>query len=106
MRDRKGWLCSYLEAFNAQSTNTSPCDPSRQEEENSYKLQSYFGYSFEAYSTTSGKAKPSKTAKDKTKKKKKDIAVNTNVQWCCVVKSKIGKVRLYMGGEVDCVEGK
>lgn len=80
----------------------------RQEEEKSWAQQSYFGYSFEAYSTTDDKTKSSKTASDKAKKKKRpaDIAVNTNVQWCCVVKGKIGNVRLYMGGEVDCVDGQ
>jgi RAT1-interacting protein len=79
----------------------------RQEEEKSRAQQSYFGYSFEAFSTTDSKTNPSKVA-DKTKKKKipADISVNTNVQWCCVVKAKIGSVRLYMGGEVDCVDGK
>ncbi|CAG8736800.1 2008_t:CDS:2, partial [Acaulospora colombiana] len=29
--------------------------------------------------------------------------VNTNEQWCSVVKGKLGDFRLVMGGEVDCV---
>jgi RAT1-interacting protein len=32
--------------------------------------------------------------------------VDTNEQWCCIAKSKIGHRRLYMGGEIDCVEGE
>ncbi|KAJ9124109.1 hypothetical protein QFC22_000904 [Naganishia vaughanmartiniae] len=80
----------------------------RIEEEKGYKQQSYFGYSFEAFSITDVLPKSGKTAQEKAKKRKRpsDISVNTNVQWCCVAKSKIGPVRLYMGGEVDCVEGQ
>lgn len=77
--------------------------PFRLEEEQSYKQQSYFGYSYEAYATTSDKTA---TVEKSKKKREMSVAVNTNVQWCCVVKSKIGNVRLYMGGEVDCVEGE
>jgi len=33
--------------------------------------------------------------------------VDTNVQWCSVVKTKIGNnIRLILGGEVDCVKGE
>ncbi|KAK1222891.1 decapping endonuclease targeting mRNA [Marasmius sp. AFHP31] len=31
--------------------------------------------------------------------------VNTNVQWCSVVKTKLGDMRIIIGGEVDCVKG-
>ena len=31
--------------------------------------------------------------------------MNTNVQWCSVVKTKLGNTRLVIGGEVDCVRG-
>ncbi|KAJ9109885.1 hypothetical protein QFC19_001864 [Naganishia cerealis] len=70
----------------------------RIEEEKAYKQQSYFGYSFEAFSTTDVKPKAGKTALEKAKKRKRpsEIAVNTNVQWCCVVKSKIG-VKIEVG---------
>ena len=30
--------------------------------------------------------------------------MNTNVQWCHIVKTKLGSNRIIMGGEVDCVE--
>jgi len=30
--------------------------------------------------------------------------VNTNVQWCSIVKTKLGDHRLILGGEVDCVD--
>lgn len=31
--------------------------------------------------------------------------VNTNVQWCSVVKTKLDNIRVLCGGEVDCVRG-
>jgi hypothetical protein len=31
--------------------------------------------------------------------------VNTNVQWCSVVRTKLGDTRVVIGGEVDCVKG-
>ena len=30
--------------------------------------------------------------------------MKTNVQWCHIVKTKLGDNRIVMGGEVDCVE--
>lgn len=61
------------------------------------KLWGYYGYSFESYCTTS----------------KRDFGpgddpwdgnVNTNVQWCNVVKTRLGaSERIIIGGEVDCV---
>ena len=32
--------------------------------------------------------------------------VDTNVQWCSVVKTKLGNHRMVIGGEVDCVRGE
>ena len=31
--------------------------------------------------------------------------MDTNVQWCSVVKTKLGDTRIVIGGEVDCVRG-
>ncbi|GHJ88422.1 hypothetical protein NliqN6_4824 [Naganishia liquefaciens] len=109
--DRDSWEMNAL-AFDGnvylEDHVTRDAKMKRQEEEKSWAQQSYFGYSFEAFATTDTKPKTGKAAADKVKKKKRpsDISVNTNVQWCCVVKGKIGNVRLYMGGEVDCVEGE
>ena len=30
--------------------------------------------------------------------------MNTNVQWCHIMKTKLGNNRIIIGGEVDCVE--
>lgn len=61
--------------------------------------QTYFGYAFESYATT-----PLPTAKVNESGWSGDI--NTNVQWACVVKSRIGNTPLIMAGEVDCVDGQ
>ena len=67
-----------------------------------HRRQIYYGYAFESYCTTS------------TPGHRKDASshvpgwggdVNTNVQWCSVVKTKLGDRRIVIGGEVDCVRG-
>ena len=66
------------------------------------RLQSYYGYAFESYSTSSmpdSRQDPNRTSKGWSGD------VNTNVQWCSVVKTKLGNSRLLIGGEVDCVRG-
>jgi len=68
-----------------------------------HRRQTYYGYAFESYCTTS------------TPGHREDASshvpgwggdVNTNVQWCSVVKTKLGDRRIVIGGEVDCVRGK
>jgi RAT1-interacting protein len=61
--------------------------------ESSYKLQSYYGYSFEAFSTSPPSSTSSPTFSPP----------NTNVQWCSIVKTNLGGFRTILGGEVDCV---
>ena len=61
--------------------------------ESSYKLQSYYGYSFEAFSTMEPSASSPPVFSPP----------NTNVQWCSVVKTNLGGFRAIVGGEVDCV---
>lgn len=85
------------------------CSPlsHRQEEDAKFAGQSYQGYAFEAYSTHEypPDAIPSE-AEDPAQPPGWSSLVNTNEQWCCVVKSGIEDVRLYMAGEVDCVEAE
>lgn len=65
-----------------------------------HRLQSYYGYAFESYCTSS-------TAERRDERSSRwGGDVNTNVQWCGVVKTKLGNRRIIMGGEVDCVRGK
>jgi len=65
-----------------------------------HRLQSYYGYAFESYCTS-----PS------LQRQNAEVPgwggdVDTNIQWCCVAKTKLGDTRLVIGGEVDCVRGK
>ena len=63
------------------------------------RRMTYYGYSFESFCTREESSPP-------------DTGdgwggdVNTNVQWCSVVKTKLGNTRIIIGGEVDCVRGK
>lgn len=67
-----------------------------------HRLQTYYGYAFESYCTSDGHARETKSS---------DPVgwggnVDTNVQWCSVVRTKLGNTRLLIGGEVDCVRGQ
>ncbi|KZW02878.1 RAI1-domain-containing protein [Exidia glandulosa HHB12029] len=72
------------------------------------RLQTYFGYSFESYCTSE---KPPRTM-TREEHDERDWAggwggdVNTNVQWCSVVKTKLDNIRVLCGGEVDCVRDR
>jgi RAT1-interacting protein len=60
-----------------------------------HRLQTYYGYSFESWCTAYAPGARPGWGGD----------VNTNVQWCSVVKTKLGDTRVVIGGEVDCVRG-
>ncbi|TFY53787.1 hypothetical protein EVJ58_g9248 [Rhodofomes roseus] len=68
-----------------------------------HRLQSYYGYSFEAWSTSS---RPGVCERMEGHPEGWGGDVDTNVQWCCVVKTKLGDTRLVIGGEVDCAREK
>ncbi|WFD30352.1 decapping endonuclease targeting mRNA [Malassezia sp. CBS 17886] len=63
----------------------------------------YYGYNFESFCTTD-----SPSAHTDARATGHPIgwgsAVDTNVQWCHIMKSRLGNARILMGGEVDCVE--
>jgi RAT1-interacting protein len=82
--------CLYLEDANSPTKLAKKANS-----EASYRQQSYYGYSFEAFSTTSN---PQAYAADSFE------PPNTNVQWCSVVKTNLGGFRTILGGEVDCVQ--
>ena len=70
-----------------------------------HRLQSYFGYSFESYCTSSRPGSREPLSSDIRHPYGWGGDVDTNVQWCAVVKTKLGNDRLVIGGEVDCVRG-
>ncbi|KAG9025657.1 decapping endonuclease targeting mRNA [Tulasnella sp. JGI-2019a] len=65
-----------------------------------HRLMSYYGYSFESYCTTPNPPDPSVRPADWCG------TVDTNVQWCSVVKTKISDTRIILGAEVDCVRDR
>ena len=70
------------------------------------RSQMYYGYAFESYCTSE---KPI-TREPRSNPHPEDPPgwggdVNTNVQWCSVVRTKLGDTRMIIGGEVDCVRG-
>lgn len=69
------------------------------------KLMCYWGYRFETLSTLS--KPPHKVTKGdiELQQRLKDSA-NTNIQYCILVKTKLGDNSIIMGAEVDCCRGK
>jgi RAT1-interacting protein len=70
------------------------------------RSQMYYGYAFESYCTS----EMPNTREPRRNPHPKDPPgwggdVNTNVQWCSVVRTKLGDTRMIIGGEVDCVRG-
>lgn len=65
----------------------------------------YYGYSFESYCTT--EHPPGTQSLDEpfaSQPQGWGGDVNTNQQWCHIVKTRLGDTRIIIGGEVDCVE--
>ncbi|KAF5359530.1 hypothetical protein D9756_003498 [Leucocoprinus leucothites] len=70
-------------------------------------MQTYYGYAFESYCTADT---PRRSNPDATQGTRVPFGwsgdVNNNVQWCSVVRTKLGNTRILIGGEVDCVREK
>ena len=69
------------------------------------RMMMYYGYAFESYCTS---VTPTRTETGPAQPGDPpgwSGDVDTNVQWCSVVKSKLGDIRMVIGGEVDCVRG-
>ncbi|KAJ3015038.1 Dom-3 Z [Thoreauomyces humboldtii] len=64
------------------------------------KLMSYMGYKFESLATI---PVPPTEVNPETLAARDDRVVNTNVQYCSVFKTKLGRNSIVMGGEVDCL---
>jgi RAT1-interacting protein len=65
----------------------------------------YYGYAFESYCTSDTPSGPSSSSAARPQNGWSGD-VDGNVQWCSVVKTKLGSFRMIFGGEVDCVRGK
>lgn len=70
----------------------------------------YYGYSFESYCTAPRPTEADSMAPSEPLAKSNAAPpgwgedVNTNRQWCHIVKTRLGDTRIIIGGEVDCVE--
>ncbi|KAF7723122.1 decapping endonuclease targeting mRNA [Apophysomyces ossiformis] len=67
---------------------------------NRQDLMAYWGYKFETLCTVSNP----EPGENELQQRLRDSA-NTNVQYCVVVKTRLGKTSIIMGAEVDCIEG-
>ncbi|KAL0574768.1 decapping endonuclease targeting mRNA [Marasmius crinis-equi] len=126
--DRDGWSLNcmvvdgtlYLEEHHNEEKLREKNDiPEKQ------RRNMYYGYAFESFCTTDSPAQsspsgsahdsqssengPSNANANSSSTQERDHPlwggdVNTNVQWCSVVKTKLGDLRILIGGEVDCVK--
>ncbi|CBQ72854.1 related to RAI1-Rat1p Interacting Protein, required for pre-rRNA processing [Sporisorium reilianum SRZ2] len=98
----------YLEEY---TSATAMAEKQQKEDDAKMLRMGYYGYSFESYCTVDTEAQ---TREPFRAMRRADTPVpdppgwsgdvNTNVQWCQVVKTKLGSNRLVIGGEVDAVE--
>lgn len=65
---------------------------------------SYWGYRFETLSTVSKPPREVRKDDPELKRRLKESA-NTNIQYCILVKTKLGNNSIIMGAEVDCCRG-
>ena len=97
---RDFWRSEWDSAFSIRAClqrdfDTTVAECNRENLTPHHRLQTYYGYSFESFCTSgTPRAKPGWGGD-----------VDTNIQWCSVVKTKLGNTRLVIGGEVDCVRG-
>lgn len=68
------------------------------------KLMSYWGYRFETLCTVT-KPPHEMTKQDAELQERLTASANTNIQYCILVKTKLGNNSIIMGAEVDCCRG-
>jgi hypothetical protein len=66
-------------------------------------MQMYYGYAFESYCTWPTPTRPPLSMSDPAPGWSGDV--DTHVQWCNVMRTKLGDIRMVIGGEVDCIKG-
>ncbi|KAF9041854.1 RAI1 like PD-XK nuclease-domain-containing protein [Rhodocollybia butyracea] len=89
-----------------------------------HRKMMYYGYAFESYCTTDAPppeqsglhSESQRTSSSSTRGAGLNSGhshpsgwggdVDTNVQWCSIVRTKLGDTKFIIGGEVDCVEGE
>lgn len=93
----------YLEEY---TSPTARADKQRKDDDAKMLRLGYYGYAFESYCTVDDEAGTRAPFRGTTSRGPAGWSgdVNTNVQWCQVVRTKLGAHRLVLGGEVDAVE--
>ncbi|KAG8951790.1 decapping endonuclease targeting mRNA [Tulasnella sp. 408] len=102
---REGWDLNAMFVNDCLYIEEHLNDAKLREKENmtpQHRLASYYGYAFESYCTTDRPLPPGYPPQGDGW----GGPVDTNVQWCSVVKTKLGNLRIIMGAEVDCVRDK
>ncbi|KAG8762290.1 decapping endonuclease targeting mRNA [Ceratobasidium sp. 423] len=66
----------------------------------------YYGYSFESFSTWDEPLQRKEQHAERDRVRCWSGDVDTNVQFCSIVKTKIGAERMILGGEVDCCKDR
>ncbi|CAE7068512.1 unnamed protein product [Rhizoctonia solani] len=70
------------------------------------RLMMYYGYSFESFSTWDEPLQQREQYAERDQVRCWGGDVDTNVQFCSVVKTKLGAERMILGGEVDCCKDR
>ncbi|KAI0925659.1 hypothetical protein AcV5_008337 [Taiwanofungus camphoratus] len=93
----------FLQLGRSMLTKCTPSFSCRSDMAPHHRLQTYYGYAFESWCTSS-----SAGCQEQLDGHPHGWGgnVDTNVQWCSVVKTKLGDTRMVIGGEVDCVRDK
>jgi len=68
-----------------------------------HRIQTYYGYAFESFCTSDHPSRPSQLPRHPPGW---GGDVDTNVQWCNIIKTKLADTRIVIGGEVDCARGQ
>lgn len=66
----------------------------------------YHGYAFESFSTWHEPIRHKEQHAERDRSRSWGGDVDTNVQYCSIVKTKIDAERMIIGGEVDCCRGE
>ncbi|KAJ3935618.1 MAG: RAI1-domain-containing protein [Lentinula lateritia] len=111
--DREGWEMNvmlingtlYLEEHRTESQIMEKNNIKPQ-----HRKMMYYGYAFESYCTTEH-SKPAASNQSDGSSHNSDVSgwgghVDTNIQWCSVVRTKLGDTKFIIGGEVDCSDGQ
>ncbi|KNC86045.1 hypothetical protein SARC_01803 [Sphaeroforma arctica JP610] len=68
------------------------------------KMLCYGGFKFEQYCTVADRAEAQRMAREGTRPEIEHTPVNNSIAYCAIFRSKLGKHRVVMGAEMDCLK--